>query len=305
MKRRKFVSHSAMAATSLMFLRCKAEKAQKAIEEATGEKLTEFGIQLWSVRHLMAEDPAGTLKQIADIGYTDVEMMGDGYTPDSKFFGYSTKDFKSLCDDLGLGLKTAHTMHTGRVNQDLEVCLIRNWERYCNDTAELGMKALILAYLDNGERETMDHYKELIDILNTSAEMAKSYGLEMCYHNHDFEFFELDGIIPYDYMLENLDPNMVNFEMDHYWVAKANVNSIDYFKKYPGRFHYWHVKDMADTEDRFFAPVGKGIIDYKEIFQHAELSGLKHFHVEQDDFRDYEAMVALDMSHDYLTDMDI
>ena len=304
MKRRTFVSRSALAATSLMFLRCKAEQTKAEVEKATGKKVGDFGIQLWSVRYLMDEDAIGTLKQLADIGYNDVELTGGSYSDDGKFFGIEASEFKNIVSDLGMTIKCTHTPGTGRNDTENQTSLSNNWEQYCEAVAGMGIGTVILPYLNEDERQTIDDYKWTVELLNNCALKAKDFGLNMAYHNHDFEFFEIDGQVPYDLMLESTDPELVNFEMDHYWVAKANANSVDYFKRYPGRFHYWHVKDMADSEDRFFAPVGKGIIDYPEIFKHAELSGMKNFLVEQDDYRAYKPMESMDLSHDYLRSME-
>ncbi len=302
MKRRKFVSQTTLATASLMMLRCKAEASKAKAEEIAGKQLGQFGIQLWSVRDLMDSDPVGTLKKLKEIGFDDVELTGGCYD-DGKMFGIEISEFKTIVTDMGLTMKSTHCPGTGRGSTDGKTSMSNNWEKYCEDLSILGLDTLILAWLTSEERQRLDDYKEVIELLNTCSETAKSYGFTMNYHNHDFEFMPIDGVVPYDMMLEQLDPDKVNFEMDHYWVAKAGANSIDYFKKYPGRFHYWHVKDMDDTEEKFFTEVGTGVIDYPEIFRHAELSGLKHFLVEQDDYKTYDPLTSVEMSHDYLREM--
>jgi len=129
----------------------------------------------------------------------------------------------------------------------------------------------------------------------------KKYGIQFGYHNHDFEFKEVDGVIPYfDIYMKNTDPSLITFELDIYWATKAGHNPIDLFKRFPGRFQLWHVKDMEKSEDKYFAPVGTGSIDYKEIFKYQETAGMKYFFVEQDATRDNKPFDAIKTSFDNL-----
>ncbi len=123
----------------------------------------------------------------------------------------------------------------------------------------------------------------------------------MLYHNHDFEFKKnADGIIPIDYLLENCNPELVNFQMDLFWVTKAGADPLVYFEKYPGRFKIWHVKDM-DEQGRF-SPVGKGTIDFSRILAEKEKSGMLYYMVEQDmTFDGLKPLEAIKISHEGLS----
>jgi len=142
--------------------------------------------------------------------------------------------------------------------------------------------------------------KNLAEILDTLGGKAKTAGLKLLYHNHDFEFIkDVDGIVPIDYLLENCNPELVNFQMDLYWVTKAGADPLAYFEKYPGRFKIWHVKDM-DEQGRF-APVGKGTIDFSRIHAEKEKSGMRYYMVEQDmTFDGLEPLEAIKISHEGL-----
>jgi sugar phosphate isomerase/epimerase len=138
--------------------------------------------------------------------------------------------------------------------------------------------------------------EDLAEVLTTLGKKCDAAGLKLLYHNHDFEFKKGEnGNAPIDYLLENTDPKYVNFEMDLYWVAKAGADPVAYFKKYPGRFKEWHVKDM-DEQGRF-APVGEGSIDFKSILAAKQLSGMKYYFVEQDQTFNMEPLEAIIMSH--------
>lgn len=293
MNRRKFIQNSSMLSVSaLTLLHCKA-KSKAGIDK--------IGLQLWSVRDSMGKDPIGTLKTVAEIGYTDVECAG---YDSGKFYGMSTREFKKLLKDLGLEMQSGH-VQSGVSNPDATHTMSSNWEAVLKDAAEIGQKSVILAWIPPEERASLDNYKSLTELLNKCGSLAKKYGLQMGYHNHDFEFDSFDGTVAYEYLLENTDPDLVAFEMDHYWVKKANKNSLDLFNKYPGRFPYWHVKDMDDTEERFFTEVGSGIIDWNPIFANKAKSGMEFFYVEQDDFKGIDPISSVKISHDYLKSFEI
>ncbi|MBT8230965.1 MAG: sugar phosphate isomerase/epimerase [Bacteroidia bacterium] len=287
MKRREFLENTSYAAGALMFLQCKIEEYKK---------LGDFGIQLWSVRDLMADDPATTLKVISDIGYTDVECAG---YYEGRIYDLPKKEFGSLLNDLGLTMRSSH-VGTGFGEPDRKGTMTNGWESFCEDIKSLGGQSVVCGYFQEEERKSLDDYKRHAELFNKCGEKAKEYDLQFAHHNHDFEFFPIDGKVPYDVLLEETDPGYVKFEMDHYWVRKADANPFEYFDKYPGRFPFWHVKDMDDTEERFFTEVGSGIIDWVQIFQKADQSGLKYFYVEQDDFRTLEPLLSIKQSHDFL-----
>jgi sugar phosphate isomerase/epimerase len=139
--------------------------------------------------------------------------------------------------------------------------------------------------------------------LDTLGEKANAAGIQLLYHNHDFEFKpNSDDVVVIDYLLENCNPEFVNFQMDLYWVTKAGADPLAYFEKYPGRFKAWHVKDM-DEQGRF-APVGKGSIDFASILAKKELSGMQYYFVEQDmTFDRLEPLEAIGISHDGLKEI--
>ena len=142
-------------------------------------------------------------------------------------------------------------------------------------------------------------YKKIAADLNKAGAICKKAGIQLCYHNHDFEFKkDKDGVVVIDYLLENTDPKYVNFQMDLYWVTKAGADPLAYFKKYPDRFKLWHVKDM-DDQGRF-SPVGNGTIDFGRILKEKEQSGMKYYFVEQDRTFNMKPLEAIKVSHDAL-----
>jgi sugar phosphate isomerase/epimerase len=145
-----------------------------------------------------------------------------------------------------------------------------------------------------------DDLEGLAEILTTLGKKCREAGLEMLYHNHNFEFEENEqGIVPIEYLLENLGPEIVNFQIDLYWTVKAGADPVAYFKKYPNRWKIWHVKDM-DDQGRF-APVGTGSIDFARILEHKKKAGMEYYIVEQDQtFDGMEPLEAIRISHNGL-----
>ncbi|SOD82496.1 sugar phosphate isomerase/epimerase family protein [Spirosoma fluviale] len=236
------------------------------------------GLQLYTLRDLMAKDPEGTLRKVAQIGYKEVEPFG--YS-DGKFFGKTPKEFAALIKELGMTVPSGHYM-TGKTMPKMKGTLTNDWKRAVDDAAAIGQKYMVCAYLFPEERTKLDEYKAFADLFNKSAEVCKAAGIQFCYHNHDFEFQELGGKIPYDVITSGTDKNLVKLELDLYWATRANQDPVALFKKHPGRFPLWHVKDMEKTPEKAFAPVGTGSIDFQRIFDAKKTAGMTHYFVEQD-----------------------
>ena len=240
-----------------------------------------IGLQLYTVRDAMKDDPAGTLAKVAQIGYNSVE--GATYTGTEKFYGMDPKAFSTLLRQNGLEMPSSH-YRLGEDETDgvTKGTILHDWDQAVEDAGALGIKYMVCAWLSPKERLGLDHYKKLAAELNTAAEKCRSNGIQLCYHNHDFEFEQQDGQFPYDILLNNTDKDLVKLEIDMYWVTKAGQDPIALIEKHPGRFPLWHLKDMDKTPEHAFTEVGNGTIDFKKIFTHAKKAGLKYFFVEQD-----------------------
>ncbi|MGB3144458.1 MAG: sugar phosphate isomerase/epimerase [Maribacter sp.] len=254
------------------------------------------GLALYTLRDDMGTNAKATLQAVSEAGYKNVEAAG---YEDGKYYGMTPADFKAMLKEMKLKPISTHQSSI----------TLENAEQQMADAKAAGFKYFVVPVPPMGmfefNREKMSmgmkgSVQELAEILNTLGEKAKKAGLKLLYHNHDFEFKKNeDGIVPIDYLLENLNPKLVNFQMDLYWVTKAEANPIAYFNKYPGRFKIWHVKDM-DAQGRF-APVGQGSINFANILDNKELSGMKYYMVEQDmTFDGLKPMEAIKISHEGL-----
>ena len=241
-----------------------------------------IGVQLYTVREAMAKDPAGTLARLAQIGYNSVE--GATYTGSQKFYGMTPPVFAALLKQHGLIMPSCHHLLGEELHNGVPVAgtLLHDWDRAVDDAAAVGVKYMVCAYLFDTERGNLDHYKQIAEHLNKAGERCKKAGIQLCYHNHDFEFQAQGGKLPYDLLLSETDKNLVKMELDLYWATKAGHDPVALFKAHPGRFPLWHVKDMDKTDKHDFTEVGNGSIDFKRIFAQAKLAGMQYFFVEQD-----------------------
>ncbi|WP_026260715.1 sugar phosphate isomerase/epimerase family protein [Spirosoma luteum] len=284
--RRAFIKLGALAASATFLpqlVGCSNSSSSSSTESTTvvttsAESAKKVGLQLYTLRELMGKDPVGTLKNVADIGYKEVESFGYG---DGKFFGKTPKEYAALLNDLGLSGPSGHYT-TGKTMPNAKGTLTNGWQQAVDDAAAIGQKYMVCAYLFPEERTKLDDYKQFVDLFNKSAEVCKAAGIQFCYHNHDFEFKAIDGQMPYDVLLSGTDKDMVQLELDLYWATFAGQDPVELFKKHPGRFPLWHVKDMEKTAEKAFAPVGTGSIDFQRIFDARETSGMTHYFVEQD-----------------------
>lgn len=241
------------------------------------KKQKRVGIQLFTLRELVVKDPQSVFENIAAAGYKEVEMFGLG--ADGKFFGKTPAEIKTILKSNGLKSPSGHYMPDkflfNNGNGD-DVKMI------CDAANVLGNKYFIIPWLSPEQRKNIEQYKALAGRINKAAEICKAAGLQMAYHNHDFEFENMNGQTGYDVLMNETDKELVKFELDLYWVVRAGLNPVDLFKKQPGRFHLWHVKDMNKADKTQNTEVGNGSVDFANIFANAKLSGIKHFIVEQE-----------------------
>jgi len=240
------------------------------------------GIQLYTVRNEMQKDAVGTLKQIAAIGYKEIESAR---SEKGNYYGLTPKEIKSITHDLGIKLVSGH------VHYD------KDWQKSVDEAAETGQDYIICAVLPaNGQTE--DNYKQSAAIFNKAGEDCRKAGISFGYHNHSSEFEKVNNQVLYDVLLDNTDPNLVKMELDLGWVVASGNDPKHYFDRNPGRFPLWHLKDV-DMAKKQSTEFGKGTLDIAKIFTYAKLSGMKHFFVEQEDYT-VSALDASKYDFDYL-----
>ncbi|WP_084059890.1 sugar phosphate isomerase/epimerase family protein [Cellulophaga tyrosinoxydans] len=296
---KKLSMYSVFIVVLVLGISCKENKKEETTKDTTDEIVTETnfgGLALYTLRDDMGVDPKAVLQEVANDGYAYIEAAGYN---EGKFYNMSPEDFANLLKELELTPVSTHHSDVTLENADAMMKDVKTagFEYFVVPIPPMGLfhfdDATMTMSMSGGA-------ENLSNIVNTLGEKAHAAGLKLLYHNHDFEFKkDADGIVPIEYLLEHSDPKYVNFQMDLFWVTKAGADPIAYFKKYPGRFKIWHVKDM-DKEGRF-APVGNGTIDFATILANKELSGMEYYMVEQDmTFDGMKPLEAIKISHEGL-----
>lgn len=246
-------------------------------------KLSRIGIQLYTLRHKAETDLAGTLGQLAQIGYKEIEFAG--------YYNHPASEVREILEKNGLAAPSAH----------LGIDLLEGdaAAQTFADAKTVGHEWLTVPSLP-GKQETVDDWKAVARRFTTVATEAKSAGFRFAFHNHNAELRKVGDAVPLEILLNETDPALVSFEMDIYWVVNAGGNPLDLIARYPGRFKMLHVKDSMGAPDQKMADVGAGTIDFKPIFARAE--DVEHYFVEHDQPADAIASAAA--SYKYLSHLE-
>ena len=250
-------------------------------EELLVKKSHSVGVQLFTVMRQISEDLNGTLKKIADIGFTDIESA---FSFNGPYYGNKPKDLKKLIESMGMKWRAHHVLGApftpppgATMNIPKMDTLRDSHQKLVDEAAEGEVKYLVCA---NTPIKTLDEIKASIEVLNKTGEACKKVGITLAYHNHDAEFKAVEGVIPYDLFLSTTTPD-IKMELDLAWAIKAGIDPVQLFKKNKGRFPLWHVKDLS-KDAQMPVEVGNGTLDFKPIFAAAKESGMEYFFVEQD-----------------------
>ena len=245
------------------------------------DKINRIGVQLYTVRELMKLSVEKALAEVADIGFKEVEFAG--------YFNRPPRAIRQLLDRNGMSSPSAH----------LGMSEIRgSWNRTLNDAAEIGHKWLVVASLADADRNSIDAIKRTADILRKAAEDAKIYHIKLAYHNHEAEFRPVEGRRMFDVLLEETPPELLQVELDLYWIIRGGGDPLEYFSRWPGRFPLLHVKDAGPAPDFEMRDVGKGTINWAKIFAKHKEAGVKHYFVEHDN--PANPLASIKASYQYL-----
>lgn len=242
-------------------------------------------VQVYSVRDDAAADFPGTLKKIKEMGYDGVEFAG--------LYGYAPADLKAMCEQIGLVPISAHVPYYD---------MLADPEGVLGQYAEIGCKYVAIPYLTPECRPGTDGFAKVVENALELGKAAKALGMQMLYHNHDFEFDKIDGKYALDVLYENVPAEYLQTELDTCWVNVGGENPADYIAKYSGRAPVVHLKDFVgsrsanmyeligiESEEKKsavqafeFRPVGSGCQDFPAILAASEAAGAEWVVVEQD-----------------------
>ena len=293
MKRRDFLKTT--AGSSALGLTTSLARPLMALPENSKYKAT-IGLQLWTVRNELKQDKQATLKSVADAGYQQVEFGGVD----------QGLELQTLCKDLGLKMTSSFI----------------NWQAICNpknknapslesvieDAKKLELKHLVFGYIGKSFRQTADQFHAHIERANQFGEMCKKAGIQLCYHNHAFEFEKIEGDkTGFDLFIEGFDPENCKFELDVFWVKIGGWDPYRTLKRLDGRVSQVHLKDLKLGSPIFydesqvphdsFKELGNGAIDMRKVMKISEAIGVEQCHVEQDQSSDPIKSIYQSISH--------
>ncbi|MES2850335.1 MAG: sugar phosphate isomerase/epimerase [Bacteroidota bacterium] len=231
-----------------------------------------IGIQLFSLRDEVNNGLDKVLAKVAAAGYGSVEMYG---------FNSADNFFKNTPAQVAEMLK-AHKLISPSGHYQLDM-FDKDGQKVIDAALTLGHKYVVIPWFPAEQRDSLDDYKVIVEKMNKAAQLCKDNKLKMAYHNHEFEFIKYEGgVSGYDIIMKECDKELVDLELDLYWVKFAKEDPIEIFKRDPGRFKMWHVKDMLGDEKKTQTEVGSGTVDFATVFKNAGLSGMEYFYVEQE-----------------------
>lgn len=292
--RRKFLQISAAGSVGMMLLGAAGCKPAVVDRKTFG-----VGLQLYTIRDAMSGDALGSLKKISDLGYKNLELAGYA---DGKFYGFAPAEFKKIVTDLGMEVISSHT------NVEAAGVTLDNAKIMADTHAALGVKYCVQPWIEEPDRN-IESYKRMIANWNEVGKIMKGNGIQFGYHNHNFEFANIDGVVPYyDIFMPEMDADLITMELDLFWACKAGQDPVAMFNKYPGRFQNLHFKDMMTKQEPFFTvikddicAVGAGVIDFKKILASKEVAGMKYLYVEDDNQGNGKTFETLETSIKNLT----
>ncbi len=243
---------------------------------AVNRSQVQFGLQLYTLRDVIVDNPEEVIRQVAGFGYKQIESY-EG--PLGMFWGMGNIGFKSLMDDLDITMISSHAN------------VFDDFERKAAEAAEIGVEYLVCPWI--GSQDNLDAYREMADTFNEIGRVARNAGIKFAYHNHAYTFHEIDGQVPHKILMDNTDPELVEYQMDIYWVVAGGHDPEEWIRNYPNRFTSSHVKDLKNGADRESTILGTGTIDFPPILKLAKEKGMKYFIVEQEAYTDTTPMDAV------------
>jgi sugar phosphate isomerase/epimerase len=264
---------------------------------AFAQRKVPLGLQLYTVRADLAKDYEGTMKRLKEIGIRNVQA-------NLTMAGKASADQRKLYDDMGFTWKSIHAGGDG---------LRGGLQATIDEAKGIGIKNITCSFaLYPQDRAammagpTVDDWKRNADSFNKIGAACKAAGMSFAYHNHNIEFRKIGEVVPYDLLLKETDPALVQMEMDIGWVVAGGQDPVAYLTKYPNRYHSLHIKDLKKDGIPNFnmkmisAVIGTGIIDWKAVLAAAHKTKVERAFLEIEEPYDPSAMEMVKRSFDYM-----
>ena len=263
---------------SLMLLGCVLLlSCENTSQKSNSSPQFKIGLQLFSVRDAMAEDPKGTLIALKEMGYEDFETYGFD-TETGTIYGYPVAEFKAILDELGLSATSGHYGFAGLMEASPEE--VNAYVEKCIAAAKTLESPYLTWPFVLEEYRNPAGFERLAELLNRIGQQVTEAGLGFAYHNHGYEFDDWEGTTGFDIILAKTNPKWVKLQLDMYWAVHSGKTPIELVNAQPGRYVMWHIKDMH-KESRDYTEMGQGSIDYTSMLPNPKKAGLAYYYIEQ------------------------
>jgi sugar phosphate isomerase/epimerase len=246
-----------------------------AAQAGEGEQLlSDPGVVSFTFRNQFREDVPATLDLIRDMGFTKIEF--------SNLFGKSSSGLRELLDERGLEAPSYGVSYDALVNDTDQVI---------EDALNLGATYVRVAWIPHDDPFDIDDVRRAIRDFEEAGRKLSEHGLKFNYHNHGYEFQPYEGGTYFDYLVQNSNPDYVNFEMDTFWVAHPGHDPVELLRKYPDRFNMVHMKDLRHgiehnysgrAPSEYDVPLGTGQVDFEAFLREAQNSSIEYFFIEDE-----------------------
>ena len=289
--RREFLKRaSLMLARGMVMPQLLSSCAGKA---SASESSKYIGLQLYSLRDLVKEEGIQKVLETASkMGYKNLETAS---YDNGKIYGLAPAEFKKMVNDLGMKCTSAHLGQAFTKEKEAEV--MSWWDQAIDAHNELGVKYMVQPWMPVNDQTTLDDLKMYCDYFNTVGYKTAAASIAFGYHNHAFEFRKIEDQLIYDFLLDNVSPNHVFFEMDVYWVQEGGADPVAYLKNRPSQFKAVHIKDEKEIG-------ASGKMDFKPIFDQMYANNIKDWYVEVEQYTQNDPVASVQQSYDYLNKAD-
>lgn len=281
--RRDFLKHASMLLAGTAF--------SSNLFSSCSQSNKNIGLQLYSLRDLVKDQGIQTtLETVSKMGYKNLELAGYN---DGKMYGLAPSELKKIVSDLGMKVTSSHVGQA--YNKEKEAEVMGWWDQAIDAHNELGVKYMIQPWMPVNDQTTLDDLKTYCDYFNTVGYKTAAASMAFGYHNHDFEFKNVEGQRIYDYLLNNTSKNHVFFQMDVYWVAQGGADPVEYMQKYADQMKVLHIKDEKE--------IGRSKqMDYQPIFDQMYANNIKDYYVEVERYSENDPVASVTESFNFLND---
>lgn len=229
--------------------------------------MAKTGLQMYTVRDATKIDFLGTIRKVADMGYTGLELAG--------YFDTEAPVLKAVLDEKGLELAASHV-----IIQNLE----GNFDAEADYCEAIGCPTIICPFIPSDQRQSVADWKQIAARFNVVGAKCRDRGLKFMYHHHGYDFAEVDGTTGFDVLLAELNTDLVQLEFDAFWLEDVGINCVEFYEQHHQIVPSLHLKDMNNRNEKKDTEVGNGVLDIAGLIRAGLRHGVEWLVIEQEKY---------------------